>query len=95
MIGHSAKTVQTLHKVVGVSDLYAWGFGCRTFSEIHPLTIKRLLTGDSKADKETVAAALIPYVGPLEYACDDESDAVAVGVAFLLREGMIDAKNTK
>ena len=39
-----------LNKVVGVSDLYAWGFGNRVFQEIDPKTIKKLVTG--KLDPE-------------------------------------------
>jgi crossover junction endodeoxyribonuclease RuvC len=84
-IGHTITTINTimvLNKVVGVSDLYAWGFGKRVFEEIDPRTVKKLITGDGKADKETVAAALEKYVGPQTYRVDDWSDAVAVGVAW-------------
>lgn len=80
----SIKVVQILNKVVGVADLYAWAFGQRTWREIHPGTIKSLVAGKGDASKEDVAAALAHCVGPQEYACDDESDAVAVGVAWLL-----------
>lgn len=50
------KTVAVLHKVVGVSDLYAWACDGREFQEISPLTIKKLITGNAKAEKEEVAA---------------------------------------
>ena len=53
----TAKTVAILHKVVGVSDLYAWASGNREFYDISPLTIKKLITGNAKAEKEEVAAA--------------------------------------
>lgn len=89
-ISTSARTIQVLHKVVGVSDLYAWSFGGREFEEISPKTVKKLVANDPNAEKDAVAAALEQFVGPQTYACDDESDAVAVGVAWLLQRGMID-----
>lgn len=89
-ISTSAKTVQVLHKVVGISDLYAWSFGGRVFEEIPPRVIKKLVANDFNAEKDAVAAALEQFVGKKEYACDDESDAVAVGVAYLLQRNLID-----
>lgn len=80
-----------LHKVVGIADLYAWGFGGREFVEIHPKTIKKLVANDQLAEKDKVADALAQFVGERTYECDDESDAVAVGVAWLIRQGMIDS----
>lgn len=85
----SGKVLSILNKVVGVSDLYAWGFGKRIFHEVEPKTIKKFVTGDGSAEKDEVADALEEFVGKHEYACDDESDAVAVGVAWLLLQGMI------
>lgn len=52
----TVKTVAVLHKVVGVSDLYAWASDGREFQEISPLTVKKLITGNAKAEKEEVAA---------------------------------------
>jgi crossover junction endodeoxyribonuclease RuvC len=75
---------QALFKVVGVADLAAWTT-CRTeFVEIAPTTVKKTLTGSGKAGKEEVAAVLERYVGRQEYATDDESDAVAVGVTWMI-----------
>lgn len=78
------RETQALFKVVGVSDLAAWRCGEMTFCEIAPTTVKKILTGSGKASKQDVADALLPYVGHQKYACDDESDAMAVGVAWLL-----------
>lgn len=83
--------IEVLHKVVGVADLYAWAFGGRVFDEIHPKTVKKFVANDSEAKKEEVADALEQFVGKHEYECDDESDAVAVGVAWLIKNGMIDS----
>ena len=87
----NSRVIEVLHKVVGVSDLYAWGLGGRVFQEVHPKRVKKLVANDQLAEKEAVAAALPQFVGEYEYACDDESDAVAVGVAWLIDQGMIDS----
>ena len=86
-----SRVIEVLHKVVGVSDLYAWGLGGRIFDEVHPKTVKKLVANDQLAEKDAVAAALQQFVGEREYACDDESDAVAVGIAWLLENNMIDS----
>ena len=86
-----SRVIEVLHKVVGVADLYAWGFGGREFEEIHPKTIKKIVANDQLAEKDSVADALTQFVGQQDYACDDESDAVAVGIAWLIKNGMIDS----
>lgn len=87
----NSRVIEVLHKVIGVSDLYAWGLGGRVFREIHPKTIKKLVANDQLAKKDAVASALTQFVGEREYECDDESDAVAVGIAWLIQQGMIDS----
>ena len=82
---YQMKTIGVLHKVVGVADLYAWHWTGREFEEIDPRMTKRIVTGDANAEKDRVAEMLEDYVGPQRYACDDESDAVAVGVAWLIQ----------
>ena len=86
-----SRTIEVLHKVVGVVDLYSWGLGNRVFEEVHPKTVKKLVANDQLAEKNVVAAALEQFVGKYDYACDDESDAVAVGIAWLIQKGMIDS----
>jgi len=87
----NSRVIEVLHKVVGVADLYGWGFGGRVFEEVHPKTVKKLVADDQLAEKDAVAAALPQFVGEREYECDDESDAVAVGIAWLLEQGMLDS----
>lgn len=87
----SSTTIKVLHKVIGVVDLYAWANDHGVFQELHPFVVKRTLTGDHLADKKDVARVLPFYVGELEYACDDESDAVAVGVSWLIENQYIEA----
>ncbi len=82
--------VQALFEVVGVADYVVWE-DCRcSFEELAPRSIKKLLTGNANAGKQAVADALEGYIGPQEYATDDESDAVAVGLAWLLKYRFID-----
>lgn len=82
--------VQALFGVVGVSDYVAWADCKGVYQELAPRSIKKLLTGNASANKQEVAEALAAYVGPQEYACDDESDAVAVGLAWLLKYKFIE-----
>ena len=90
-----SRVIEVLHKVVGIADLYAWGLGGRVFDEIHPKTVKKLVANDQLAEKDAVATALTQFIGEREYECDDESDAVAVGVAWLLEHGLIDSPYPK
>ena len=70
--------------------MYAWAFGGRQFDEVDPKAVKSAVANNHLAEKDEVAAALEQFVGKHEYVCDDESDAVAVGVAYLLLQDMID-----
>ena len=72
-----------LTKVVGLMDFM---LGETEWYEMYPSTIKKLITGSGKAEKEEVAAALEKYVGKQTYKCDDESDAVAVAIAWLIQQ---------
>lgn len=95
------KETQTLNKVVGVADLALWNLrdavapldrggwiftdDNRQFMEIPPVSIKKLVTGNARANKEEVAKAIHQFVGTHEYKYDDESDAVAVAIAWLMK----------
>ena len=84
------RETQTLHKVVGVTDMILWQSQGTTFLELTPTQVKKAIANHIRAEKEKVAAGLIPYLGEHEYATDDESDAAAVAVAFLIIEGYLD-----
>lgn len=84
-----ARETQTLSKVVGISDLIAWNQAQTEFHEIAPTTIKKLLTGSGRSQKDAVAAALDRYLGYQIYKTDDESDAAAVGIAWLIQEKLL------
>ena len=80
---------QALFKVVGVADLAAWRVCNTEFIEIAPTTVKKLFTGSGKASKDEVAAELKKYIGEQHFETDDESDDVAVGITWLIRNSFI------
>lgn len=68
--------------------MIAWQGG-HTWEELYPVSIKKLVTGNGKSDKAQVARSLDEYVGKREYACDDESDAAAVALAWLIKNEIV------
>lgn len=80
---------QALFKVIGIADFVAWQCGQGFFEEIAPTTIKKTLTGSGKASKKEVADSLKNYIEPADFSTDDESDAVAVGIAWLLSRKLL------
>lgn len=82
-------STQALFKVAGVADLLSFSFGHERVHEYSVTTIKKVVAGHGKASKEDVAAALSAYVGEREYATDDESDAVAVLIAYCIDKGLV------
>ena len=82
---------RSVTKVVGLTDILAFELG-RTWHEIYPVSVKALVAGSGKAEKKDVADALPFYVGNWEYKNDDESDATAVTVAWLIENSQIKQK---
>lgn len=81
------KATQAIFRVVGIADLFAYVSLGQTCQEIGITESKKLITGSGKAEKEQVATAVQEYLtAPVEFAVDDESDAVAVGVAYCLKQ---------
>lgn len=78
-------------KVVGIMDWMAYWTNKEWYS-IYPVTVKCLIAGSGRATKEEVAKALEYYIGKQEYKCDDESDAAAVAIAWLIQQGQIKQK---
>lgn len=87
---------QTLFKVVGISDLCVATFGLtpsQVVHEIAPTSVKKLVTGNGRADKQAVQDAVIKRLRidkPDYFANDDESDAAGVGLAYYIEKGLID-----
>lgn len=79
-----------MYKVHGAMDMALWYAQQRRFIDIPIRQIKRLVCGDELASKGIVMQSLAKYVGPHTYECNDESDAVAVGIAYLKQAGQLD-----
>lgn len=80
---------RTIFEVQGVAELALWRARHSRFFDIVPAQVKLLVAGREKANKAHVARALERYVGPRTYSCDGQSDAVAVGIAWLKRGGIL------
>lgn len=83
---------RSLSKVVGMMDWVLWKFSKSDWFSIYPMTVKKYIAGSGKAEKSEVAAGLEKYIGKHEYKCDDESDAAAVAIAWLIQQGQIKEK---
>lgn len=81
------KATQALFRVVGIADYVAWETSELICEEVGITEAKKLITGDGRADKADVAVMVQQYLTRvIEFAVDDESDAVAVGVAYCLKQ---------
>lgn len=90
-------TTQALFRVVGVSDLYAYKHGHTKVIELSPTTVKKIIAGTGKAEKEEVENAvrsLLNLPDSYSFKSNDESDAVAVGLAYYLQEKKIILQET-
>lgn len=83
-------TTQTIFRVVGVSDLMLAKEGYVKVVEIAPTTVKKLVCGNGKATKDDVKNAVRNLVASApRFKTDDESDAVAVALAYALQQKLI------
>lgn len=83
------KATEQIQRVVGVFILTLQHNEIVAFTEITPKAVKKAVTGNGAAKKDEVALALPQFVGEQTYKTDDESDAVAVGIAFAIEEGLL------
>lgn len=86
-----------IYKVIGIVDWINWQLRqkdplCSKWYEVFPVTVKKAVTGSGKADKLQVQKALSNYIGERQYEVDDESDSVAVALAFLIQNDQIESK---
>lgn len=89
-IARSGTAARTgISEVVGIMDLAAWEKGEYDWYEIYPVTIKKLITGNGKAEKQKVADCVAQYFTNLTFKNDDESDAAAVAAAWLIQNDQI------
>ena len=84
-----------ISKVIGMMDWLIYRLNTTWDDKLYPVTIKATVAGSGKATKEEVAKGLLPYVGNIQYANDDESDATAVAIAWLIKHNQIVSKAVK
>jgi len=63
-------------------------------AEVNATTVKRIVGGHGKADKDEVAAGvrrIMELPSDYRFVNDDESDAAAIALTYLIEKGVIDA----
>lgn len=84
------KTTQILFQVVGISTICSYKYGFEKVEEIAPTSVKKAITGNGKSTKEEVAKALNTVYGiDINFKTDDESDAIACGISFYIKKGLL------
>ncbi|MEC1648210.1 crossover junction endodeoxyribonuclease RuvC [Bacillus halotolerans] len=91
--GRNKRATQTVFGAWAVIDMSLGKYGYKADVEIQPTAVKRDVTGKGSASKDEVETGVRRILGlPDEFTfrTDDESDAVAIGLSYLVREGVID-----
>src|SRR5690606_31176833 len=71
-----------------------YGYVIDEKDEIVASAIKKAVAGKGGADKEEVADGVRKILGKdIDFKSDDESDAVAVGLTYAIREGLIEMED--
>jgi crossover junction endodeoxyribonuclease RuvC len=86
---HNQRATATvaLAKVAGIADYELRRQGVE---ELTPSEIKKALTGNGRGGKEEVAKAVLRYFPHAQFATDDESDATAAALAYLIKNDLIE-----
>lgn len=95
--GRNKRATQTIFSAWAAADraLSAYGYAAQDIKPpLSPSNVKKLVTGNGKAEKPEVADAVRKWLRlaedyPFKSGYDD-SDACAVCLSYLIREGMID-----
>lgn len=90
-VGRTSKQAHPVYAAWGAVDRALNKFGLTfTTPAIGQAAVKKAVVGVGKAEKDEVAAAVRKWTGYTgEFAVDDESDACAIALAYLLREGAV------
>ncbi|MEH7464606.1 crossover junction endodeoxyribonuclease RuvC [Bacillus thuringiensis] len=83
------RSTQLIFKSIGVAELTCNDRGFPEVIEYAPTTIKLQVGGSGKADKDDVKKGVKKFFPDAEFKTDDESDAVAVILTYLLKEGLL------
>ena len=89
-----ATETQTIFRVVGLVDYICLDqLGNKDIMEITPPSVKKLVTGDGKASKsevmDEVRNFLVEDQRNMKFYSDDVSDAIAVGIAYAIKQGLL------
>jgi crossover junction endodeoxyribonuclease RuvC len=86
---HNQRATATvvLAKVAGIAD---YSLRAQEIEELAPSEVKKALTGNGRAGKEEVAEAVRRYFPDATFETDDESDAAAVALAYLIKNNLIE-----
>jgi crossover junction endodeoxyribonuclease RuvC len=90
-VGRTSKQAHPVYSAWGACDKALNKFGLNfTTPAISQSKVKKLVVGKGKAEKAEVESAVRKWTGYKgEFACDDESDACAIAIAYLIEEGVI------
>ncbi|GIQ63669.1 hypothetical protein PACILC2_22370 [Paenibacillus cisolokensis] len=91
--GRNKRATQTIYSAWAAVEDGLAALGYDITAHITPTTVKKTIGGSGSADKADVAAGVRRILGlaaDYRFATDDESDAAAVVLAWLIREGRID-----
>lgn len=80
---------QQLFRTVGCMELCAWQ-NRKKINVLPPKTVKKIITNDGSATKETVRKIIQSKYPGKKFAVHDESDAVAVALSWLITHKYID-----
>jgi crossover junction endodeoxyribonuclease RuvC len=90
-VGRTSKQAHPVYSAWGSCDKALNKFGLNfTTPAISQSAVKKAVVGVGKAEKHEVETAVRKWTGYTgEFAKDDESDACAIGLAYLIRENLI------
>lgn len=91
--GRNKRSTQTVFGAWAVIDMALVKYGYKADVEITPKTVKKDITGNGSASKDEVEAGvrrMLALPDEFTFRTDDESDAVAIGLSYMVREGVID-----
>jgi crossover junction endodeoxyribonuclease RuvC len=70
-------------------------FGLKVDDSIGQASVKKKLLGKGRAEKEEVEAGVRKYVDWGKFETNDESDSIAIGLAYLIDKGIITKEETE
>ena len=86
----SNHATEMIYRVVGCTELLLWQRKKMPFFEVSATHVKKVITGFGNADKYQVRDGLDKYIGRFTYNSNDESDAVGVGITWLVDNYYLD-----